>query len=189
MARSRKQLSLFGDKVPEGQSHGGSLRAGKRKLMRPIVTKSPMHVVLRSTRAKGHWSMLYAQNKMKIESILRKLERKYHIKIFARSNMGNHIHLLIQGRSRDHIQNFLRVFSALVARAITGAKKGKPVGKFWDSLVFTRIVRWGKDFQNTLKYTIANTWEGLGILKRSSGCSTVFLFDELAKKGAMWGLG
>ncbi|MGK5086671.1 hypothetical protein WDW86_22630, partial [Bdellovibrionota bacterium FG-2] len=38
------------------------------------------------------------------------------------------------------------------------AKRG-----FWDHLVFTRIVRFGKDFVGVAEYVLKNLWEGVGI--------------------------
>ncbi|MFN7824547.1 MAG: hypothetical protein ACK5P6_04215 [Pseudobdellovibrionaceae bacterium] len=38
------------------------------------------------------------------------------------------------------INSQCKSFSAMLAREITGAKKGNPFGKFWDGLVFTRIL-------------------------------------------------
>lgn len=35
---------------------------------------------------------------------------------------------------------FLKSFAATLARAITGAKKGNKFGKFWDGLVYTRVL-------------------------------------------------
>lgn len=54
--------------------------------------------------------------------------------------MGNHLHLKVKFKDRRRFQQFLKSFSALLAREITGAKKGNPFGKFWDGLVFTRIL-------------------------------------------------
>ena len=35
---------------------------------------------------------------------------------------------------------FLKSFAATLARQITGARKGKVFGKFWDGLVYTRVL-------------------------------------------------
>ncbi len=54
--------------------------------------------------------------------------------------MGNHLHLKIRFKDRKYVGQFLKSFSATLARAITGAKKGNKFGKFWDGLVFTRVL-------------------------------------------------
>jgi hypothetical protein len=57
---------------------------------------------------------------------------------------------------------------------VTGAKKGNPLARpkaaglsakhgFWDYLVFTRLVSFGRDFKNVARYVATNLWEGLGI--------------------------
>ncbi len=55
-------------------------------------------------------------------------------------NMGNHLHLKIRFKDRKYVGKFLKSFSATLARKITGAKKGNKFGKFWDGLVFTRVL-------------------------------------------------
>ena len=35
---------------------------------------------------------------------------------------------------------FLKTFAALLARQITGAKKGNKFGKFWDGLAYARVL-------------------------------------------------
>jgi hypothetical protein len=55
-------------------------------------------------------------------------------------NMGNHLHLKVKFKDAKRFQQFLKSFTALLAREITGAKKGKPFGKFWDGLAFTRVL-------------------------------------------------
>src|SRR5262249_43544587 len=119
--------------------HGGGLYQGKRKEARPLATKRPMHVVLRSSRAKGLWSFLHSRNRAAVENLVRKTALRFGVKLQQMANSGNHLHLIVQGQSRDGLQSFLRTFPALLARGITGAKKGSPQGKFWDAPVYTRL--------------------------------------------------
>lgn len=59
-------------------------------------------------------------------------------------NMGNHLHFKVRFKDKKHFQNFLRTFAAILARKITGAHRSnsfkKQHGKFWDGMVFTRIL-------------------------------------------------
>jgi hypothetical protein len=77
-----------------------------------------------------------------------------HIYEFA--NAGNHLHLLIRAKCRFALQDFLRAFAGVVARLITGARKGRPIGKFWDFLAYSRVVTWGRDFFGVRAYIVQN---------------------------------
>ena len=157
--RQPKQLKFF--KKPKLE-HGGRINAGKRKIIRPLDSKRALHVVLRSSRARGKWSMLNPQNKNKMLSLLEKTARANGVKVYQFANVGNHLHLVIKFRHRDHFKKFLRSFAGRAAALITGAKKGHGVGKFWDTLAYTRIVEWGRDFISLCEYVTKNLFEGQG---------------------------
>ena len=59
---------------------------------------------------------------------------------------------------------------------VTGARKGNGLPRsksndvpesakrgFWDHLVFTRIVGFGKDFKGVAQYVLKNLWEAAGV--------------------------
>jgi hypothetical protein len=54
--------------------------------------------------------------------------------------MGNHLHLKISGNDTNRMKLFLRTFAGLLARDLTGAHRGSKFGKFWDGLVYTRVL-------------------------------------------------
>lgn len=144
-------------------SFGGSLSRGKRKAARPIATRRPMHIVFRSKRAVGKWSFLRGGNAEIIEGKLESVSRRFEVRVYRFANVGNHFHLVVQVRRRADLQNFLRVFAQVVAFAITGTAKGRPVGKFWDGLAFTRIVDWGFDWRTVLLYIEKNALQAARI--------------------------
>jgi hypothetical protein len=43
-------------------AHGGALRAGKRKLSRPLDTRRPIHLILKASQAKGELSFMRPKN-------------------------------------------------------------------------------------------------------------------------------
>ena len=135
---------------------------GKEKKARPIATKRPMHLIFRSSRAVGKWSFLHAKNQEKVEELLEKTARRFGVRVYRFANVGNHFHLLVQARQKRDLQNFLRVFAQGVVFLVTGAKKGNPIGKFWDALAYSRIVEWGKDWKGMLTYLGKNLLEGRG---------------------------
>jgi REP element-mobilizing transposase RayT len=149
--------------------HGGSLGQGKRKTARPFSHKHAVHVVLRSEKAKGTWSLLTSKNEKLVDRLLEACARRYHIKIYRFINVGNHLHLLVKAESRQYLvakkefQGFLRQFAGMIAFSITGAKKGAARGGFWRRLVYTTIVQWGRQYNAVKDYFTKNFFESKGL--------------------------
>lgn len=119
-----------------------------------------MHFVVRSEKARGAYSMLSKHHAQFIKALVRVLSVKWDVRIHEFSNNGNHLHLLVQGRTVQGMRNFSRVLTALIARRITGARKVRANGgSFWDSIPFTRIVEWGNDFFGVKNYVCQNRLE------------------------------
>jgi REP element-mobilizing transposase RayT len=138
------QQSTFGTGVKA--QHGGISRTGQRKTSRPLEPTLPLYVVLRSSRARGKWSLTRPPIRAAVKDTLRALSARHGIKIFEFSNGGDQVHLLLRAQSRASFQAFLRSFAGLVARQVTGARKGKPSGRFWDALTYSRVLKWGEEF-------------------------------------------
>src|SRR5690348_9171060 len=112
--------------------HGGGLRKGRRKLIRPFDSKKSLHVTLRSSRARGAWSFLRSKTEKKVNSLVFTYGAKFNVRIQKYANAGNHLHLLLRVRSKRNFQNFLRTLSGMIPRIVAGAQKGQKIGKFWD---------------------------------------------------------
>ncbi len=153
------QLQLFAKPSPE---HGGSLRAGKRKIARPFTSKKPLHLVFKSTKAKGQWSFLAPRNKGVIHLLLDAAQKKWNGKIHRFENVGNHLHIIAQFKKRSDFQSFLREFTQKVMFQVTGAKKGNPQGKFFASIAYSRVIEWGKSYRAAKNYLWKNALESLG---------------------------
>jgi|SRR5579859_1253309 len=153
-----RQLSFFRALAcePLRLEHGGEVRVGKRKLERPLDVRRPLHVVLRSTRATGAWSLQTGKNDRVLRTRLRRYALRYAVRVYQFANAGNHLHILLRPTCRIGLQNFLRVFAGVGARLVTGARKGNPVGRFWDFLAYSRVVAWGRDFFGVRKYVRTN---------------------------------
>jgi REP element-mobilizing transposase RayT len=157
---SRKTQLCF---LPSVQlNHGGTTRAGKRKIARPIDPKRPMHVSLKSTQARGALSLLHPKNSKRIKTETTRLASHYEIRIYQFANSGNHFHLLLSGRTRKAIQSFMKALSSRIAQLVTGARKGSAFGRFWDSTFFSRVVNWGRDFTGMRFYVLKNQLEAEG---------------------------
>jgi hypothetical protein len=120
------------------KSFGGVSLKKRRKTARPLVPKLVQHVVFKSSKAKG--SLSFYSHKIFVAKLLKERAKKYFIEIIDWVNMGNHLHLKVRFKTKENFQNFSRTFAALLARKITNSHRGKSFGKFWDGLVFTRIL-------------------------------------------------
>ena len=113
--------------------------------------------------------MLHPKHCDHIHRITEKLAKRWGVRLYRFANVGNHIHLLLKVPSRVVWQRFLRELTGGIAIIVTGAKKGTSLKKnetgrgFWDHLAFTRIVYFGRDFQNVGRYLIKNLFEAAGV--------------------------
>lgn len=129
-----------------------------------------MHLVLRSSKAKGAWSFKRAQNEKKVCEIIDRFAAKYRVKILKTAVVGNHLHLQIKLVSREAYKAFIRAITAAIAMAVTGTSRWKPLkneakDRFWDYRPFTRIVVGLREFINLQNYIEINQLEGLGFTR------------------------
>ncbi len=139
--------------------HGGLRTKKTRKLERPLSTKKWIHLVLKSDKAYGRLSFLTGKNQIFVRKTLRDKAGKFGIKIGDFANVGNHLHLKIRISSRVNFQKFLKSVTSLIARGVTGAKKGNAFGRFWEGLAFTRILLSSLEELNLKGYIEANRRE------------------------------
>ena len=166
--RRQTQKALF--KVNKATSYGGDLlktRKG-RSCGRPLAVRKTMHLVLRSTLAKGFWAFNKSENKRAIERILKKFSDKYGVKILLSAYVGNHLHLHVKLSNHHAYAAFIRAVTAAIAMKIKGASRWRPMNtilegrRFWDRRPFTRVVQGFKDHLNLNEYIRINQFEGCG---------------------------
>lgn len=141
-------------------------------MSRPFAPKDRLHVTFRASGARGEQSMIHPKRARAIKAIIQRAGKRHGVTVERLVNVGNHLHLLIYTHSkrvypaRLALRAFLREVGGLVARAVTGAKKGCPAqqGKFWDYLVWSRIVRWGRDLFRVGKYLNKNELDATQVL-------------------------
>ena len=153
----------FGADYAKRTEHGGAIRSGRRKLARPIDSKRPMHLVVRSEKARGTFSLLSYRHEKKIRFLVQSQAKRYGVRVYRYANSGNHLHLVVRARTRAGFQNFVRALTGKVAQLVTSAKKGQAFGKFWDGLAYSRVAEWGRAFRNIVDYVIINELEAAGI--------------------------
>jgi putative transposase len=168
------QYSLLKSEV---RFFGGSLLRGRRKAFRPLSTKDPIHLVMRSVLAKGSYSFLRPENRKAIENILGAMGKRFQIRIYRIAVQGNHIHLIIKIEHRVLYKAFIKALSGKIAQAIMKAKSfdifleklnpprggdGEQRKGFWEFRPFTRVLHWGRDYRRTCAYLEQNILEAVG---------------------------
>ncbi len=148
-----KQLPLFN--LSKQKSYGGQMK-GRRKTVRPLDKKRLHHVILKSQHAKGDQSFKKFDMQIKYKNLIFSKAKKYGVGIAAYSNVSNHFHLIIRFQDRALVKTFFRVVAGVIARITVRAKKGKRFGRFWDSVLFTRIITKGRDVTRMFDYLEAN---------------------------------
>ncbi len=158
-------------------AYGG--HTGGRKIARPLDRRHPVLLTLKSEVARNSLNLLNSRHRLKVKAIIRQQASRYGIRIHRLAHLSDHIHLVASFSNRGLLQTFLRVVSGLIARLVTGATRGKPFGKFWSSIVHSRVIRGGRrDFLNADRYVQANQLEatyGRGIREEFLGNPIQFL--------------
>lgn len=178
--------------------HGGEVGLGKRKTRRPFDPKQALHVVLRSSKAKGRHSLLHPAHCNNVRDLLERLKVRWDVTVYRYANVGNHLHLLLRAKSRKDWQGFIREFSGGVVMLVTGARKGKGLSRarsrsaprssergFWDHLVYSRIVRFGRAFRLASDYVLTNLWEAAGVPVRKY-LARGYRVLEVSDSGGIW---
>ncbi len=159
------------------KAFGGTLLKDKRnRTARPIDTKRPMHLVLRSTQAVGRQSFLSPRNAKRVAQTIKQFADRCGVRLYQVGNSGNHLHLLIRVTNRHTWKRFIRGLTSALAYAVGAYRKGEALKtKFWDFRPFTRVVEWGRDYRLQRDYVFLNALEGIGVIpsRRSSGGSTL----------------
>jgi REP element-mobilizing transposase RayT len=169
---------------------GGSLLKGSHpKKKRVFSARVPMHVVLKSSQATGPRSLLRYGGA--IARILADQARRHHVQLQHVANGGNHLHLLLQAPSRDHLSDFLRAISGRIAQLVAGQARTLTKGtssmhtSFWDARPFSRLVSWGQDLRRVLRYLGLNATEAATGARRGDTRAMFERIQELLARGLL----
>lgn len=155
--RTARQLSLFNDK--RQAAFGGGRLKSHPKQARPLSTKAPIHLVLRSENARGARSFLRVPKDAR--RIFERTCAKRGIKIYKYANVGNHFHVVLRLTKLFQWKPFIRELTSRLAALVEGQ------ARFWTGRPFTRIVHgWGKNFRTVISYVVLNQMEAAGLLTR-----------------------
>ncbi len=124
---------------------------------------------MKSSRAQGTHSLL--RHSREISRILSLQASRHQIRLQQVANAGNHIHLLLEAPSREHLSAFLRAISGRIAQTVIGPQIQPPTSgeatRFWDARPFSRIVSRGRDHRNVARYLGMNSTEMAGLSRVS----------------------
>jgi len=142
------------------RSFGGEDLIGRRKSQRPLSTKCPTHLVLKS-----NLPSVFNPGDGSLNRLIRRTANKFDIQIYDLAINWSHIHFLIQVFDRKDYVRFIRALTSYLAMCV---KKRNPdeTTKLFTLRPFTRIVSWGRDYKNTIFYVFKNILEAGGWLKR-----------------------
>ncbi len=139
---------------------GGSLLEGKRKTKRPLSTKHPLHLILKSS-CRG----VFNPGNISLEKLIHSQARKFGIKIYELALNWSHIHFILKIESRKDYNKFIRSLTAVLAKRIRKLKPHLEV--IFELRPFTRIISWGRDFKRVLEYALLNQMEAFGLVIRA----------------------
>lgn len=97
----------------------GELLSGKRKSQRPLSTKKPIHLVLRSDTVK-----LFTPSNTSLEKLIYRIAGKFRIRIYDLCLNWNHIHAVIMIKDRKDYVAFIRALTSLISLKIKSKIKG-----------------------------------------------------------------
>lgn len=144
-----------------GDSFGGSKLKGNARSARPLDSKFPIHLTLRSRKS----VMRLPKTFVIVERTIEETSKKYGVTIFKRANVGNHLHLLLQINTWLWAK-FIRELTGRIAQALGQLGLSDKMG-FWQFKPHTRIVRgWRQAFKSALEYVRLNQIEALGFINR-----------------------
>ena len=85
---------------------------------------------------------------------IKRWAKKFQIKIFNFAIEKAHIHFTIKISSRQNYNKFIRALTGRIAQLLNFKFTLRP---------FTKILEWGRQFKNVIRYVVQNKEEALGL--------------------------
>ncbi len=163
--RRQKQTSFEGEGFEKPKDwFGGHSFKTNAKSKRPLSSKLPIHVVLRTDHKN---SMRKPKAFGVVDRILYKTAKKHGVKIYEYANVGNHLHLLLKIPHVRRWAAFIRELTGRISQELQQLKGPQKGAKYWSQRPFTRIVQgWRKAYKTAKEYVVLNRWEAEGRLSR-----------------------
>ncbi|MGZ3723369.1 MAG: transposase [Bdellovibrionales bacterium] len=166
MARRKSQQIFEGSafEIPKDCFGGSLLKNSNAKIKRPLDSKLPIHLVLRSVKG----GMRLPKTFSGVNATVERTCKKHGVTVYKYANVGNHIHMVIKIPGRPRWSAFIRELTGRISQYVQGIT-GRQLGaeKFWSQRPFTRIVRgWKRAFKIAKDYVHLNLLEAEGFISR-----------------------
>ncbi len=129
---------------------------------RDYQKSKPLHVVLKT----AHSYFVNGRRKRAVENILTLQAVKFGVRIYHGVVHRNHIHLLVLTSEKEALSSFLRVVLGMISKLFRRKLGLESLVKFWLVRPFSRIVHWGRDYKQTVRYFAINKLENLGVSRK-----------------------
>src|SRR5262245_18202332 len=110
-----KQLEFTELRKTKRYFGGSYLKNSHAKTKRPLDSKYPIHLVMRSSKAKGSSSMRNPRNFKTVNEIFHSTAKKRGLKVYRFANVGNHLLAVIKLHSIHLWAAFIRELSGKLA--------------------------------------------------------------------------
>jgi hypothetical protein len=123
--------------ISRSEFGGSLLKKSHAKSARPLSRKNSVHLVFRARYSR----FLQKSIRLKIHQVLVRNAGIFSIRIKGVRYNRDNLQLIIYGKNRQQLQNFLRAVSGIISRIVLKREKGRP-GKIglWLSRPFSRIL-------------------------------------------------
>lgn len=171
----RSRIKTKKDLIKRRKYYGGSLCY--RKVERPLDPNKAVHVTMRSVVCtKG---ITLRKHTAGINKYILKFSEKFAVRVYKHSVNSNHIHIVMRVKDRKQFVDFIRALSGSIALKMK--LKYNIVQDFWQERPFTRLVSWGRDFQNVCKYIFKNFKETVGFINYTPRTNRYTVIEKLVK--------
>lgn len=136
------------------------------KFERPFSDRFAIHVTMRSQIATGDRSLTLPRTRNWLKGYVPALASRMRIQLYRWSINSSHLHIVLRAHDRKSFQSFLRTVASRTARFVLNAEKGR--GKkirFWAKRPYSRLLTWGRELSNVIRYIGRNIQEAAGDMR------------------------
>ncbi len=164
--RQSKQQTFSPLRIPWQHRYcsGGTLRKSSRgRRARPLSSKDPIHLVFKINLSAVKKGLRHPRTFALMSALLKKYSRKFYVSVEQFSIQQDHVHLLVRGNRRSHLQSFFRVLAGQFAQTLTDTFSRKHDGvKIWKYRPFSRVIKGYRPYRIVRDYIQLNELEVLG---------------------------
>ncbi len=164
-----QQLRFTDPRFKRASPHGGEhSRRAQFRVKRPLSTRDSMHIVIKSSLAKGKHSFR-GENLKTVNQLVTRVSHHYGVKIQRYANSGNHLHLIVHCRNRTMLERWMKILPQRLMFLVTKLTKNtslfKLIGRknFFDYRPFSRILVGRRSFRYCANYVEKNILEVEGL--------------------------